>query len=183
MILHDLLPYANIGKQVAYWLSQIPECKINCSNQEISEYIKNISLPESDVLVSFDVTSLYTNVPVTEAINYCAYLFFDKHKFSIEGVSRETFIELLELSSCNVIMSTHDGYYLQKEGLAMGSSPAPHIANAWLSQFDDTIKGDSILYFRFMDDTIQNEKRVRIETKLHDINQLHENLTFTSEVE
>ena len=101
------------------------------------------------MLVSFDVSSLYTNVPVNEAIQYCAYLFFDKHKFSIEGVSKETFIELMELSSCNVIMSTHDGYYLQKEGLAMGSAPAPHIANAWLSQFEETIKGDSVLYFRY----------------------------------
>ena len=80
-------------------------------------------------------------------------------------------------------MSTHDGYYLQKEGLAMGSAPAPHIANAWLSQFDGTIKGDSVIYFRFMDDIIQNMDKVKIQAKHREINQLHENLTFTSETE
>ena len=80
-------------------------------------------------------------------------------------------------------MSTHDGYYLQKEGLAMGSAPAPHIANAWLSQFDETIKGDSVIYFRFMDDIIQNMDKVKIQAKHSEINQLHENLTFTSETE
>ena len=175
--------YANIGKQVAYWLSQIPECRINCSTKEISDFAKNTILPEGDILVSFDVTSLYTNVPVTEAITYCAELFFDKHKLSIDGVSKETFIKLLELSSCDVVMSTHEGYYIQKEGLAMGSAPAPHIANAWLSKYDDTIKGESILYFRYMDDIIQNIKEQELLEKLHNINHLHKNLTFTSERE
>ena len=45
----------------------------------------------------------------------------------------------------------------------MGSPPAPHLANGWLSQFDDTIKGDAVLYARYMDDIIQNIKRVQIE--------------------
>ena len=56
-------------------------------------------------------------------------------------------------------MSTHDGYYIQKEGLAMGSSPAPFLANGWLSQFDDIIKGDSVLFFRYMDDIFQNQNK------------------------
>ena len=29
----------------------------------------------------------------------------------------------------HIIMSTHDGYYKQVDGLAMGSPPAPHLAN------------------------------------------------------
>ena len=43
-------------------------------------------------------------------------------------------------------MSTHDGYYKQVDGLAMGSPPAPHLNNGWMSQFDSTIKGAAVLY-------------------------------------
>ena len=55
-------------------------------------------------------------------------------------VDKETFIELAKIASCNVVMSTHDGFYRQIDGLAMGSAPAPFLANGWLSQFDPKIK-------------------------------------------
>ena len=155
--------YANIGKQVALWLSKVPECNINASTQQISNTIKNMTLPNTDELISFDVSSLYTNVPVMESINTCADLLFNQ--FSIAGVTKATFIELAQLASCNVIMSTHNGYYIQKEGLAMGSPPAPHLANGWMSQFDSIIQDESGLYFRYMDDIIMNIDREQIPLK------------------
>ena len=65
----------------------------------------------------------------------------------------------------------------------MGSAPAPHIANAWLRKYDDTIKGESVLYFSYRDDTILNIKEQKLFENIHDINQLHNNLTFTTERE
>ena len=50
---------------------------------------------------------------------------------------------------------THDGFYIQKDGLAMGSPPAPHLANGWLSQFEPNIRGEAQLYERYMDDIIR----------------------------
>ena len=55
----------------------------------------------------------------------------------------------------------------------MGSAPASHIANAWLSKYDDNIKGESILYFRYMDDILQNIKEQKLLEKFQDINTLH----------
>ena len=46
-------------------------------------------------------------------------------------------------------MSTHDRFFKQTDGLAMGSPLAPHLANGWLSQFDDVINGNAALYERF----------------------------------
>ena len=93
-------------------------------------------LDEREELLSFDVSALYTNVPVQEAIERCADLLFDQ--LSIP-VNKETFITLAKIASCDVIMLTHDGYYRQVDGLAMGSPPAPHLANGWMSQFDPNI--------------------------------------------
>jgi len=36
-------------------------------------------------------------------------------------------------------MMTNDGYYQQIDGLAMGSPPAPMLANGWLSKFDSFV--------------------------------------------
>ena len=48
-------------------------------------------------------------------------------------------------------MSTNDGLFKQIDGLAMGSPPAPMLANAWISTFDTTVSNDASLYTRYMD--------------------------------
>ena len=68
-------------------------------------------------------------------------------------VKKSVFIELAKIASCDVVMSTHDGYYKQIDGLAMGSPPAPHLANGWMSKFDRQIQGNAKLFMRYMDDT------------------------------
>ena len=97
-------------------------------------------------------------------------------------IDKKTFIILAEIASCNVIMSTHDGLYQQIDGLAMGSPPAPHLANGWMSQFDPVIKEGSSIYERYMDDIIQDLHKNKYEGKLEEINNLHQSLTFTANV-
>ena len=141
---------------------------------------KYVNLEKDESIVSFDVTSLYTNVPVIEAIERCADLLFKAVKISVD---KETFIELAKIASCNVVMSTHDGFYRQIDGLAMGSAPAPFLANGWLSQFDPKIKDDAKLYYRYMDDIVREVKTENIDQKLNEINSYHPALKFTIEKE
>ena len=172
--------YYGIAKQVAFWLSHVPECNINSSTKIVCDSLNTIHLADNETLVSFDVSSLYTNVPVIEAINISAELMYNP-KNSRPPVSKETFIELAKIASCNVIMSTHDGLYEQTDGLAMGSPPAPHLANAWMSQFDSTIQGTSSLYTRYMDDILCEKPVEEVDNTLTRINNLHSNLKFTIE--
>ena len=134
----------------------VPEIMIVASEiaivEEYEENEENGELEEDEELVSFDVVSLYTNVPVLESIHVCADLLFSRYSIPVD---KETFIELAKIASCNVLMLTHDGYYIQTEGLAMGSPPNPHLANGWMSQFDPVIKGEAKLYFRYMDDILR----------------------------
>ena len=81
------------------------------------------------------------------------------------------------------VLSTHDGFYKQVDGLAMGSPPAPHLANGWLSQFENLIKDDAKIYERYMDDILREIKRSRVEQKLEEINNIRKNLEFTLETE
>ena len=172
--------YHKIGVQIAEWLSTVPQCRINSSSKSVCDSLKSVQLEEHEELVSFDVSALYTNVPVVEAIDICADMLFDQSDLPID---KDTFITLAKMASCNVLMSTHDGYYKQIDGLAMGSPPAPHLANGWMSQFDQTIQGDSRLYTRYMDDILCNIHADQIEDKLSTINNLHHALKFTIERE
>jgi len=129
-------PYYKIGQYLSMFLGKLPECMIKVSSSDISESLKHINIRDDEELVSFDVTSLYTNVPVVESISVCADLLYSKFDLPFK---KDIFIELAMLASCNVLMLTHDGYFTQTEGLAMGSSLAPYLANGWLNTYDTTI--------------------------------------------
>ena len=57
-------PYYKITQKVTGWLSEVPESKINNSTQKTVDSLKRKTLESDEVIISFDVTSLYTNVPV-----------------------------------------------------------------------------------------------------------------------
>ena len=65
----------------------------------------------------------------------------------------------------------------------MGSPPIPHLANEWLSQFDNAIQGNAKMFSRYMDDIIREIKKDDIDDKLVQLNNLHPNLAFTIEKE
>ena len=138
--------YFKVAEEVAEWLSIVDECKINSSTEKISAMLKSVSLEDDEELVSFDIVSLYRNVPVIKAIEVCADLLYSG-RYETPPVDKETFIKLAKIASCDVFMLTHDGFYKQTDGLAMGSPPAPHLANGWLSQFDHQIKREAKVFF------------------------------------
>ena len=160
----------------------MPECQTNTSTQQISNILKDIKLQDNEELISFDVSSLYTNVPVMEAIETCAELLYSG-EHNLPPVDKETFVTLAKISSCDVLMSTHNGYYRQIDGLAMGSPPAPHLANGWMSTHDSKIGEGAKIYARYMDDVIRDIKNNQIDEKLQEINSLHPSLKFTYERE
>ena len=76
----------------------VPECIINTSSESISSHLSEIELPDGHEVVSFDIASLYTNVPVNEAIDDCTELRFSG-RYEKPPVDKETFREMLKI--CN----------------------------------------------------------------------------------
>ena len=151
------------------------ECNINSSIKHISDSLSEIELDSNDELVSFDIKSLYTNVHLDEAINDCTELLFSG-RYPKPPVDKETFIDLVSLCSRDVILLSHDGYDRQVDGLAMGSPPAPLLANGWLSKFDHNIKGDAKLFSRYMDDILREIHGRNVNDKLNEFTDLHPSL-------
>ena len=53
--------YHPIANEVTKWLNVVPECQINTSTKKIADSLKTVQLDSDEVIVSFDVSSLYTN--------------------------------------------------------------------------------------------------------------------------
>ena len=65
-------PYHKVVQKVTKSLSVVSESKINRSTQKTVDSLKRMILESEEVITSFDVMSLYTNVPVKEAIQEAA---------------------------------------------------------------------------------------------------------------
>ena len=137
--------YHKIAVQVTQWLSVVDECQINSSKKSIADNLKSIQFDEEEVIVSFDMASLHTNVPVGEAIDVCSNLLFSG-KYQLPLVDKATFKTLLEISTRDLLMLIHDGYYRQRDVLAMGSPSAPSLANGWMNSYDYKIRDNAKLY-------------------------------------
>ena len=84
---------------------------------------------------SLDVDSLFTNVPLEEAINICTNLLYNNED-DIEGISKSEFKNLLSLATQESYFIFNDVLYKQKDGVAMGSPLGPTMANVFLSFYE-----------------------------------------------
>ena len=83
-------------------------------------------------MVSYDVTSLFTNVPVDETIKFLVEEAFkgnwfnDTYNFSLTKKQRT---ELLEIATKNQLFQFDGQLYQQVDGVAMGSFLGPLMAD------------------------------------------------------
>ena len=84
---------------------------------------------------SLDVDSLFTNLSLEETINICTNLIYDNVDV-IEGINKFKFENLLSLAMQESCFLYNDVLYKQKDGVAMGSSLGPTMANVFLSFYE-----------------------------------------------
>ena len=154
------------------------------------EFAKNVRNQNSDFfMASFDIDSLFTNVPLDETIDIAVNKLFGRKK-KYEGFSKEQFRTLLTLAVKNSFFLFNGTYYEQLDGVAMGSPLGPTIANIflchweeiWIKKCPKQFKPE--YYNRFMDDTFllfRTEDHVKMFFRY--INSRHKCMTFTYEVE
>ena len=64
-------PLNNLNKYIANILkAYIQDENNNAKNSAtFSNYIRNVPIEDDEIMVSFDFASLYTNIPITDALN------------------------------------------------------------------------------------------------------------------
>ena len=174
-------PYDKVGIEMSKWLGKLDASKINCRSKLVVDTLtKNgYRVPTGYQVVSLDVESLYTNVPITEAIELATNLIYEQD--DTPPFDKETCRELLKLCCSNTIVNVNGKIYTQTDGLSMGSKIAPMLANIWLANLDGVIKDDAELYYRYMDDICTLVQIGQEDNLLNRVNGIHPNLRFTME--
>ena len=109
---------------------------------------------DDDEVVSLDIESLFTKVPLSQSIDYTVNLLYSTRHAPTE-INKATFKVLLEMVSKDVIMPTHRGYFKQNDGVAMGSSVGPLLANVFVSKYVSELRSFSKFYKWYVDDVIR----------------------------
>ena len=154
------------------------------------DFAKKVREQNPDLfMASFDIDSLFTNVPLDETIGICVKKLFGRKK-KFKGFSKDQFKRLLELSIKDSFFLFNNTYFEQRDGVAMGSPLGPTLANVFLCHWEEIWlkkcprEFEPQYYNRFMDDTFllfSNPEHVR---KFFEyINSRHENMKFTYETE
>ena len=107
------------------------------NNKDFLENIKDIKLQPDECIMSYDVSALFTSIPIDPAIKT-----IKKHLEEDQDLSKRTsmtvdhIISLLEFCLRNTYFSFQGRYYEQTEGAAMGSPISPLFANLFMEEFE-----------------------------------------------
>ena len=175
--------YHPLAKQFANWISKLPEASISCNVGQVMRQLSDIQLQSDEQLVSLDVEGLFTNVPVNQAIEYTTELMYSPNHDFAPPIDQDTSVKLLKRVCVDVVFSTHQGYFKQVEGVAMGSPLGPLLANVFMLKFDKDLGLFSPFYHRYVDDILRTMLVEGGEYLLNFANTMHPNLKFTLESE
>ena len=103
------------------------------NSQHFVELIKDLNLGPAEAMVSFDIKSLFTNVPVDETLSVIHQLLSEDDLLNVRTtLSDDQVTHLLELCLKNNYFVYQVQYYKQKDGAAMGSPVSPVVANIYM---------------------------------------------------
>ena len=143
-----------------------------------------------DILVSYDVKALFTNVPVDETIQYLVDKAFANNWFNeVYGLdlTKNNLIELLEIATKHQLFQFDGQLYQQIDGVAMGSPLGPFMANALMCSVEERLETQEKIpdyYKRYVDDTLSRATSISETESFHQIlNDAHSSLSFTMEVQ
>ena len=158
------------------------------SNVEFLSRLKEFKILQGDKCLSFDVVSLFTNVPLRETIEIMANELYLEGNLNTPPMSKTSFIRLLSHATSG-LFSHRNQLYQQCDGVSMGNPLAPTVANFFLGYlerklFDQELKpSHPAFYVRYVDDIFCIfRKDVDHNSFLSEINSLHPNLSFTVEI-
>jgi len=151
---------------------------------EFTSFINHHNPLPNECMVSFDVTSLFTMVPLDETIDICV-----EHFKTVYGDTDSVlFKKLLEFACKDVNFLYNDEWYIQNDGVSMGSPIAPVMADIFMDSLEKKISdytgSKPIIYKRYVDDIfLVFENKEFIDPFLSFMNDLHTRIKFTVEHE
>ena len=136
-------------------------------------------------LISFDIASFFTKIPVEETINIAIHTIFENYPYV--KFTRKELQKLFEIAKSETHFICNNEIYNQVDGVSMGSPLPPTLANLFIGFHEkDWIEHAQVakptFYKRYIDDIFTVfESELDAETFHAYLNTKHKNIKFTYE--
>ena len=182
----------SISYEVAKELARILKPLVGSSPHHIKntggflEHVKHVTLQANETITSYDVSALFTSVPIEAAINIIQRrLELDQGLHSRTTMKVEHITSLLEFCLRTTYFKFQGSFYEQISGAAMGSPISPIVANLFMEDFEvkaiNTAKNPPKMWKRYVDDTCVILDSTTKEEFFHHIKSIDPQIQFTSE--
>ena len=177
----------DLAKYLSKILTPLSTSEFTVKNSE--DFIikfKNQIVPTDYKIISFDVVSLFTSIPLDYTIDLILRRIYVNKEIATE-IPKKDMKTLLLLCTKQVHFTFNDEIYTQKDGVAMGSPIGPILSNIFMVDLETTVLPTLTSYMtnwkRYVDDTICYINENAIENVLTKLNSHHSNIKFTYEKE
>ena len=139
-------------------------------------------------MVPFDVSSLFTNVPLQDTVDIILQRVYDDNEVATT-IPRDDMKSLLYLCTSKSCFLFNNMLYEQIDGLSMGNTLGPVMANIFMIYFESLLQERSNLaglkhWFRYVDDIFAIfDVKPDLPAILLDLNSIHRNTNFSYEPE
>ena len=160
--------------------------------KDSSTFGDEILTQNSDLyMASFDVDALFTNILLDETIDICVKKLFKTRDALVKGISKNDFRDLLNLATKESFFTFNNKFYMQVDGVAMGSPLGPILAfTSFFSQHEENwldkcpIEVKPSFYRRYVDDIFILFESPEFSHSFREyMSSKHQNINFTVEQE
>ena len=156
---------------------------INNANAFLTE-IKDLKLEPEEIMISFDVFSPFTSIPLDTAKHITNELLINDNSWQTgTGLNKNGIFELLDLC-LDTEFSFQNSYYRLISGTPMGSPHSSLLAEAVMQDREKrsvTNNSNIKTWDRYVDDVLATVKKEKTNEVLQTINNTTENIKFTME--
>ena len=145
-----------------------------------------LTLPPDCLLVTLDVSSLYTNISHQDALDAVSTAFSDYNAPHLPPL--DIFKQLVNFVLKNNVFNFNGETFHQLHGVAMGTKLAPALANIFLAQLEEKyIEGcpnPPLAWLRYIDDVfcIWTHTRSELDSFILGLNNIKPRIKFTAEI-
>jgi len=163
-----------------------PTCTSHVSNSfELCVALSGLRIGDDQILVSFDVVSLFTNVPLDLALHS-----IEKRWINIGHLTKipmNEFLTAVRFVLSSTFFTFNNIIYKQTHGTPMGSPLSPIIADIVMQDLEENVLNKDHVhlpfYYRYVDDIVFATNDANVNHILELFNSYHQRIKFTVEKE
>jgi len=178
-----------------YGVAKFLNCILKASLNRPFSYIKDcwsfvnclsgITVEPNEILLSLDVTSLFTNIPKELVVRVIENRWFLIQKNTKLSLSQ--FVSAIDLLLSSTGFAFNQRYYEQIYGSPMGSPLSPILADMIVEDLETASIGkldfNVHVFYRYVDDIFMIIPKAKVDMMLTSFNSYHPRLKFTCETE